>query len=592
MKKIISSVIAIAMLSSTVAMAATVVAPVPQTTKAVETQNFNNAESQLDSETGRLPGWAGFGKVALTNYSDQKYEVVNNPFDSETTTDKVIKLGNDILKDDSNNQPTASFTIEDGAFLGGDIVKFSFELALKNASSNSNIEVTTTYNNETTGTETGGAIIQLYKGGYVASHFRPGQDQYDHAFSSTEFKKYTVTINRITDTMVVEYPKADGTGTYTINLADDKKIDSIKKIALTLRHEKKDTGTPEFYINNFSCEVATPPDEMVEEFDGVVASSDTVWGRPYQLSNAKFYAYGTIVGNTQNFDTASNRGNVLSLENAADQTLYVAMPLNYTMDNDDVFTFSFDYAFSKADGSTLGFYLNSTDASGNGAKVHLKATDGNFEYNITNGKLFEIIRPSGEFDSIWVNGNSENQDYSEDMQLNPNTFYTITVVIDNSDETCPDGEGNAQRTLAIYLGNKLYRNTKWIMTDAAGENNSTITGVSLVCTGKWSTATRYFDNLWASLTENTIAVDGDDVSYTYPVVYNDATQAIFVKAYYDVNNRLISADTASATPNAGRTVKTTLEKPANTAKTKVFRWDSLDNIKNLSPAYDSSKTSN
>ena len=559
MKKIISSVIAIAMLSSTVAMAATVVAPAPQTTKVVETQNFNDAQN--NAETGKIDNGTAFGRTKVEN-DTQPFEAVANPLSGDEN-DKVIKLGREVASGDAKSM----LVTDDASFFNGDIITISFDAYLKDVVNNATgIKLQAKYNGGNWAN-----IMDILKG-YIACTPAGGDMVYDCTLSTSAFQTAKITIDKVNQKITI----VNGTSSKVFDISSNP-INSIEAMRIRLVSVNGESNTEgadaKVYLDNLSYEVATLPDvpanEKLEEFNELVGGT----GKTETLANSVVNIKHTAE-NVQN-PLGTTRSNVLKTSGSSGAGSYIKMPLEYTMDNDDVFTFSFDYAYEPENASDLWFMINDdSNANNSGTSVHLVSADPSFEKNLTaNSCLFKV-------------GNGKirvaNDSGTEDKKIEANTFGTITVVIDNSDETCPDAQGNPQRTFAVYVNDELSK-TKWIMTDAEGTNTRSISCITL-----WigtNNQVRYFDNLWASLTENRMVNSGNEVSYTYPVVYDNATEAIFVKAYYDTNNRLISADaSASATPNAGRTVKTNLNAPEGTVTTKVFRWDSLDAIHNLSPA--------
>ena len=579
MKKIISSVIAIAMLSSTVAMAATVIAPTPQNVTTTHTQNFNDAPSTSDN-TWYVYG-SGKTQVGYGNYNNA---VTQESFSSDTA-DKAVKVTNV-----ANVGRGASFEMDSNTELDdNDILKISFDAAMENKyHDKSNMQFSVKINGE----KNGRSVFKSYSGGWTADSFG-GKMSNDNYFitdvSEGAFTHYEVIFNN--GTRKVTYNS--GTKSVTSDFPDGlTAINSIDYISLKVEHTKDNASASAYYLDNMSFSVTSVTDEKFEDFDGVKdMTAGSNWAKPtITLNNAKFIPEGGSIKKLQRFNGFETE-NVLALggENAATN---LVMPLDYTMDDDDVFTFKFDHAFSAHKDGTLSFKLEDVTAGTKNMGITFTPTKPNnetYDYDVYEGNKVNYVTNSStlfiiDSGKIWIAGKWQ----SAGNTMTIDERHTITVVIDNSDEACPDASGNAQRTLAIYVDGNLQRNTKWIMTDTGADSSTVINGVSLV-TGGYNGITTYFDNLWASLADNDIKVDGNDVSYTYPVVYDDATPAIFVKAYYDLTGRLISADTASATPSAGRTVTTTLSAPANTDKTKVFRWDSLDAIHHLSPAYDSSK---
>lgn len=573
MKKIISSAIAIAMLSSTVAMAATVVAPTPQNETTTYTQNFDGETTKDTNDTSY--GTGAVDDMTVQQGADVKVAVEANPFGGAEATDKILKLAHT-----DDQQIHGNYTIPVNSELNdGDMFKVSFDAAWSNAAGgDSYIKLCFKMNNETTRR----SVFKLFASGWVGDYNCTDSQPAVTNPSATAFTHYEVVFDTASKKITITSGTTSNTYTMKSTLPD---ITSVQDFYLETQHKNSNTAAEGFlYLDNMSYSVTHVTNETVETFDTVNQALGGGWNKSQTLTNAKFLFKGANVDNTQDIETPSNRGKVLKLSGGSDPGNYVAMPLNYTMDNDDVFTFQFDYAssampvnnqgctdfmledYSRADKRNMGFTFKDPTTS------EELTTSSSFVFRINDGYLL-MANAWGHYGT----------------KLQPNKFYKITVVIDNSDDEIKVDD-KPQRTLAVYVDGVL-QSTKWIMTDNDGkESSNTINGVSLVFGGTYDI--KYFDNLWASLADNDIKVDGNDVSYTYPVVYDTDTNAIFVKAYYDTNNRLISADTADAKPSSSsRTVSTTLNKPEGTVKTKVFRWDSLDGIHQLSPAYDSSKTS-
>ena len=573
MKTINSSAIAIAMLSSTVAMAATVIAPTPQNVTTTYTQDFNG---ELSRPVENDQNWVVFGSGKThVGYGDYDSAVthVQKPF-SEVETDKALKVTNV-----ANVGRGVSFEMDSNTELDdNDILKISFDAAMENkVSSKSNMQFSVKINGETNGR----SVFKTYPGGWTSNSFGEKMSNNNYFIddvSENEFTHYEVIFNNATRKVTYNSGTQSATSDFPDNLTA---ITSIDDISLRLEHNSDNASASAYYLDNMSFSVTSVTDEKVETFDTLQNKKGGGWNKNQTLPNAKYKFDGENVENTQDIETPSNRGNVLKFSGGSQNVSYVAMPLNYTMDDDDVFTFQFDYAASSMpvnNPACLAFRLEDYSLESKRDMGFTFKDPITSETVTTNNSAVFVIN-----DGYLLMANQWGH-YGTKLQAGK--FYKITVVIDNSDDEIMV-DGKPQRTLAVYVDGVL-QSTKWIMTDNAGkESSKTINGVSLTFE---TVVTKYFDNLWASLADNDIKVDGDNVSYTYPVVYDNATPAIFVKAYYDANNRLISADaSASATPSTERTVTTTLNKPEGTAKTKVFRWDSLDAIQNLSPAYDSSK---
>ena len=594
MKKIISSAIAIAMLSSTVAMAATVVAPTPQTTTTTYIQTFDGCETNTENNYIDYGSGATNNDMKVSQGASSLVEVIQDPSTGAETGDKVLYQKHTGANGQASTYKINTNNLELGA---KDVFTVSFDAALVAADAGASyIRFSIAKNGEVTNNAPKYTNVFRVMPAWVDGLDFTGDGDGTPVVgspskTSDKLTHYEIRFDRGKKTVKFI---TDGTKSETKSFKEGIDLESIQGFSVYFEHKGKaateTTAATEggFYFDNVSYSVERVPDEKIETFDTLQNKTGGGWNKNQTLPNAKYKFNGEKVENTQSIDLVSNRGNVLKCSGSANSGNYVAMPLNYTMDDDDVFTFQFDYAEEKHNkDNTLVFNLEDVTAGTRNmgftfTPTNPNADDNGVTYSTGSSTLFTITQGK-----IWIAGKWQ----SQGAVMSENEFHTITVVIDNSDETCLDASGNAQRTLAIYVDKKLQRDTKWIMTDNDGkESSNTINGVSLTFGGGYPIETRYFDNLWASLADNDIKVDGDNVSYTYPVVYDNATPAIFVKAYYDANNRLISADaSASATPSAGRTVTTTLSAPEGTTKTKVFRWDNLNAIQNLSPAYDSSK---
>lgn len=602
MKKIISSAIAVAMLSSTVAMAA-YVAPTPQIETISATQTFDTFNSintwKDDYEIGK-------DKLGVHSWNNE-VTVVPNPFNDnteDTDPDKVISMAcptvNTDDNDSNNKEGETGFFMSPGVTLNdGDIFKVSFDAVLTEPDKSTNNQIVFLINGKT--------VFDLYNHGNL-DKVKDWADvpPNDYVFSTempdgNAFKNYEITFDKAANTIGIKIG-----GYYRLfNIKDDApfNISSIKTVALKFQHKDKVTqGT--FYLNNLSYETVRATSENLETFDKVEAKTAEWSAFSGELSKTKYnFPNGAVINNTQNIDPA--RGNVLRVDRSCSHDSYIAMPLNYTIDNDDVFTFKFDYYHGDIEQDIHTYmYLNDFSENANatrnftakGVAPDTKDTI-TIEQTRNNSCLFHINRGNLEIFGLWAGG----------ALSKTNTFYTITVVIDNSDD-----EYDNQCTLAVYVNDDLVTvwggnggASKWIIEDNATDVSQKFTNIDGVSfkLGYDDNYTRCFDNMYATLTDKKISVDevGSDfvASYTYPVVYADETAAnadtnsIFVKAYYDASGRLISADTEPAKPgNYSRTATTTLAAPVGTVRTKVFRWDSLTGIKKLSPAYDSNPPSN
>lgn len=570
MKKIISSAIAVAMLSSTVAMAA-YVAPTPQIEKISATQTFDGlTDVAYGSEYD-----TGAEKLKVEG-SGNTLSVAGNPFakDPETTKDKVIQItANNGTYGNSSYYMFPKVTLNDG-----DIFKASFDVALKDKYRSENV-MFFRINDKT--------IFKLFPNGYVQDMNKWADintDVYLTGPNENAFTHYEIMVDKTARTVKI----VSGENVKTFNMQQDFSINSIDNIEVKFDHTNNaQTGT--FYLNNMSYETvrATSENEKLETFDELLPVS-----KPYPqgfsgtLPNASYnFPEGGTITTTQTIEP--ERGNVFAVDkNEADG--YIAMPLNYTIDNDDVFTFQFDYA-QEEKGTYWYVYLNDiSKTNGVPAARNITATNvrtSSETCSSLNSCLFGVRN-----DQIHWLGNKAGWPKLEQT----GKFSTVTVVIDNSDD-----DYNNKCTLAIYVDGELFDYTKYYLEDNDSEATSfkNIDGVSIKFAG--SSINRYVDNMYATLTDKKISVADGVASYTYPVVYKDEaaatadTNSIFVKAYYDGNNRLLSAETASAEPTKySRTVTTELIKPAGTKRTKVFRWDNLNNINKLSPAYDSNPPSN
>lgn len=592
MKKIISSVIAIAMLSSTVAMAATVVAPTPQNETNTQIHTFDDdvTATTTQSDYGSGPNRV-FRNIWFLD------AIVPNPYaeGEETTTDKVLKIGRTQASD--KNRVGSYIMYPDAELSEGDIFTISFDMAVTNKIEDDNLELKITINDSSSDK----SVFKLFKSSWCNPSLTTGTTNNELSWPTADggFTHYELVFD--TGARTITYNC--GSNSATRSLKDDVSISKINNFDLRpeLYGGEGAEDTSAFYLDNMSFSVTRVidevPNEKVEGFD-TFTDTDSSWKGSQTFGNAKLkYSFVSSPAKATNEKTVEGftTENVLKIPSTGDGFgdgfgAQLVMPLDYTMDDDDVFTFKFDYAFSTTKENLLGFaledYTQSTKKSMGVTFTPTNPNNDTYDYDLYEGNKVNYVTNSSTLfkisnGKIWIAGIWQ----SEGAVMSAGERHTITVVIDNSDDTV----SGSPRTLAVYVDGVLQRNTKWIMTDTGTDASTSINGVSLLIPAYGGTDS-YFDNLWASLTENAITVDGNDVSYTYPVVYDNETPAIFVKAYYDANNRLISADaSASATPSDGRTVTTTLNKPEGTAKTKVFRWDSLDAIHHLSPAYDSSK---
>jgi uncharacterized lipoprotein YehR (DUF1307 family) len=562
MKKIISSVIASAMLFSTAAMAETVIAPTPQNVTSAQTQTF-------DGEVTNTEIWCSYGSGAnkvKQEASNKTVEVVKNPFEGEDTTDDVLKFAHNT----EGVGEASDFIMTPNAQLGDrDIFKISFDAALTNkGSSQSNLRLSIKMN----GNETPVSAFKVFDTGWTngLAFIDTVNDWAVSAPSASEFTHYEVIFDKganqityISGSKALSYPMKE-----SINI---NTVDSV-----TVRTEHSEGSSPAvFYVNNISYAVTKVTNEKVETFDTCQLEGKNTWNASQTLSNAKYHIYVANADSSQDID--ASRGKVLKTWGAANSGSYVAMPLDYTMNNDDVFTFSFDYAVSENTDHSLYFYLDDLSAdTARNMSIKLTSAKGELAEGMTTfdvtSSLFEIQQGK-----IWIGSKWQ----SEGARVfTPDKFSTVTVVIDNSDEDY----GN-KRTLAIYVDGNLYV-TKWYMEDneGAADLSTIIKGASLKFNA--GGVTRYFDNLWASFTENEIKVDGDTASYTYPVVYDNAEEAHFIVAYYGEDGRFISAEQTSATPSDGRTVTANISEPTGTAKTRVFRWN-RNKLMPLTPVWQS-----
>ncbi len=561
MKKIISSVIASAMLFSTAAMAETVVAPTPQNVTSAQTQTFDGAVGG---------GWCSYGSGSnqVNQEADNDaVQVVKNPFKDKDTTDDVLKFAHNTEKDSDG----ALFIMNPNAQLGdGDIFKISFDMALTNkGNSQSNMQLRVKIN----GNEKSTSVFKGYDSNWTSDFgFTGTADNYAvKAPSATEFTHYEILFD--TGSNIITYISGDKTVSYPMN--DGITIDTVESVMLRTEHGKGNDAT--YYLNNMSYAVTQVPNEKIENFDTCGENGGNAWNTTKTLKNAKYKLASEYADSKQDID--ESRGKVLKTWGNVYFPNDIIMPLDYTMRNDDVFTFSFDYAMSAMNNDSLYFCLD--DLLANTARnMSIKLTsaagalaDGMTEFNVSS-TLFKI-----EQGKIWIGGDWRSQG---GVILTPNKFSTITVVIDNRDE-----EYGNKRTLAIYVDGNLYV-TKWYMEDneGAADPSTIIKGVTLRFNNNNDNVTRYFDNLWASYTENKITVDGDTASYTYPVVYDNAEEAHFIVAYYGEDGRFISAEQTSATPSEGRTVTANISEPAGTAKTRVFRWN-RNKLMPLTPVWQS-----
>ena len=562
MKKIISSVIAAAILCSTVAMAEIVVAPVPQDVTSAQTQTF-------DGETTKTEAQCSYGSgenEVIQDASVNTVQVVKNPFEGADPSDDVLKFAHDI----EGEGEASDFIMTPNAQLGdGDIFKISFDAALTDkGDAQSNIQLTVKIN----GNENSTCALKVFDTGWTNDlNFTDAVDNWAvKAPSASEFTHYEVIFDKGTNQ--ITYISDDKSVSY--QMKDNITINTIDSVTLRTEHNPG-TSPAVFYVNNMSYAVTNVTKEKVETFDTCTLNGGNAWNTAQTLRNAKYQIYVENADSNQDIDPS--KGKVLKTWGGSNPGSYVAMPLDYTMNNDDVFTFSFDYAVSENIDNSLYFCLDdlSADAARN---MNIKLTsakgglyDGMTTFNATSS-LFVIQQGK-----IWIGGDWHSEG---GVVFTPNKFSTITVVIDNSDD-----EYDNKRTLAIYVDGNLYV-TKWYMEDneGAADLSTIIKGVSLKFDA--GSVTRYFDNLWASLTENKITVDGDTASYTYPVVYDNTEEAHFIVAYYGEDGRLISAEQTSATPSDGRTVTANISEPTGTVTTKVFRWN-LNKMMSLTPVWQS-----
>ena len=593
MKKIISSAIAVAMLSSTVAMAA-YVAPTPQIDKISATQTFDTFNSistwKDDYEIGK-------DKLGVHSWNNE-VTVVPNPFNDnteDTDPDKVISMACPTVNTDDNDtnniEGETGFAMSPGVTLNdGDIFKVSFDAVLTDPDASNQNHIVFQIN--------GKDVFDLYNHAYLDKVPTWTNVSEPWVFSTESpsgdaFKNYEITFDKAANTIGIKI----GGYCRLFNIKDDApfNISSIKTVALKFQHKKAVTqGT--FYLNNLSYETVRATSENLETFDALLPIT-----KPYgtafsgELPKVNYsFPNGATITTTQTIEP--ERGNVLGVDENHSNNSYIAMPLNYTIDNDDVFTFKFDYAQDRhsekqeynQDVDQCFVYLNNFSTNnGEAAARNFKVTsvnDSTLKYTSANSLLFAV--KGGQIVLF-------DKRYGWPRAGLTKKFSTVTVVIDNSDDAYDN-----KCTLAIYVDGELYENTKWYLEDNEGATTSfkNIDGVSIRFQG--SSSNRYFDNMYATLADKKISVADGVASYTNPVVYTNETAAnadtnsIFVKAYYDASGRLLSADTASAEPgNYSRTATTELNKPANTARTKVFRWDSLTGIKKLTPAYDSNPPS-
>ncbi len=561
MKKIISSVVASAMLFSTAAMAETVVAPTPQNVTSAQTQTF-------DGEVTNTMGWCSYGSgpnQVNQEADNDTVKVVKNPFADENTTDEVLKFEHNTERDGDG----ALFIMNPNAQLGdGDIFKISFDAALTNkGNSQSNMQLTVKIN----GNENSTCALKVFDSGWTSDlNFTDTVDNWAvKAPSSNEFTHYEIIFD--TGSNIITYISGDKSVSYPMNAGIS--VDTVEAVMLRTEHEKGNNAT--YYLNNMSYAVTHVPNEKIENFDICAENGGNAWNTTRTLKNAKYKLASEYADSKQDID--ENRGKVLKTWGNVYFPNDIIMPLDYAMRNDDVFTFSFDYAMSAMNNDSLYFCLDDllADVARNMSikltSVAGELAEGMTEFNVSS-TLFKI-----EQGKIWIGGDWRSEG---GVILTPNQFSTITVVIDNSDSDY----GN-KRTLAIYVDGKLYV-TKWYMEDNEGavDSSTIIKGVTLRFNN--GNVTRYFDNLWASYTENKITVDGETASYTYPVVYDNAEEAHFIVAYYGEDGRFISAEQTSATPADGRTVTANISEPAGTAKTRVFRWN-RNKLMPLTPVWQS-----
>ncbi len=343
MKKIISSVVASAMLFSTAAMAETVVAPTPQNVTSAQTQTF-------DGEVTNAEQWRSYGSGAnqvTQDASSNTVQVVKNPFEGEDTTDDVLKFAHDT----TGGGEASDFIMTPNAQLGDrDIFKISFDAALTDkGDAQSNIQLKVKIN----GNEDSTCALKVFDSGWTNdlnftdavnnwAVYAPSDSKFTHY--EVIFDKGTNQITYISDDKSVSYQMKDN---ITINTID----------SLTLRTEHNSGTSPAvFYVNNMSYAVTNVTKEKVETFDTCTLNGGGAWNTAQTLSNAKYQIYVEHADSNQDID--ASRGKVLKTWGNVYFPNDIIMPLDYTMRNDDVFTFSFDYAMSAMNNDSLYFCLD------------------------------------------------------------------------------------------------------------------------------------------------------------------------------------------------------------------------------------------
>ena len=569
MKKVVSGIIAAAVLSQTAAMASTIIS-LPYDVTTTRTQTFNG-------QTTKAKGWSQYssGSIRVEQETWQHtVDVVKNPFEAPETTDDVLKF-----ERVSDEGEVAVFTMfPSTAMKRGDVFKISFDAALTDkVTDKSNMQLIVNINGGVSK-----SVFRVFDTGYTNNiGFDDRSDGYIvNSPSGSEFSHYEITFD--TGANTITYVSDSGTDTQSMTAGTV--IRSIDSFRIRTEHSADSTAGAAYYINNMSYTMTSVTTETAENIAKVETfnncSENGTWrttADPVELDNAKYF-----LKNVERVETAQDidayRGKVLKTSGYSESGSYIAVPLNYTLDDDDVFTFSFDYAHNvNNETESLVFKLDDASAAARNMNIKLTRANGPLNgvetLNITNGNLFTI-----HYGAFWIGDRWET---AEQTVFIPNQFSVVTVEIDNSDD-----EYDNRRTFAIYVDGVLY-GSKWYMEDNEGavDLSTTIKGVSL-CFNQGG-LTRYFDNLWATVTENEITVDDDVASFAYPVVYDNEEEAVFAVAYFDEYGRFISADTSSATPIEGRFVTADISEPAGTATTKVFRWNNLTDIKPLTSLWQS-----
>ena len=569
MKKIISSAIAIAMLSSTVAMAATVIAPTPQTTTTTYIQTFDGCETNTENNYIDYGSGATNNDMKVSQEASSLVEVIQDPSTGAETGDKVLYQKHTGANGQASTYKINTNNLELGA---KDVFTVSFDAALVAADAGASyIRFSIAKNGEVTNNAPKYTNVFRVMPAWVDGLDFTGDGNGTPVVgspskTSDKLTHYEIRFDRGKKTVKFI---TDGTKSETKSFKEGIDLESIQGFSVYFEHKGKaateTTAATEggFYFDNVSYSVERVPDEKVEQFDAFSVvwngSGENGWGKSGQLTNVKYAYDGAYWTSTQDLDSA--KGKVFKTWGGANKSQLI-MPLDYTMTGEDVFTFKFDYANESNVNNSLAFVLDDLSATTlRTMSIHLKSAigpldEGAEEFNV-GSTLFSINQGR-----IWIGGKWQTQSYS--AALTANQFSTITVVIDNSDE-----EYANQRTLAVYVDGKLSR-TKWIMTDNDETTNSrNITAVSLKAL---DTTTRYYDNLWATMTSNDIEVADGVASYTYPVVYDDSA-AQFIVAKYDSTHRLIGATKTDVAPTAQNNKTVTAPCTPDAPLTKVFLWN-------------------